>query len=102
MPSEIPASQLLGAKQLSLYLKERGVDPARIPAAAIQEFLELANETVDLTSLRSSQAMVMYMGELRAQSEVIASYCKGPATSRRGSDQDICDILKKHGVVSAS
>jgi hypothetical protein len=101
MPESVPTSQMLGVKQLSAYLKERGVDPATIPTAAMRELVELANEQIDLAALRNSQAIVMYMGALKSQSEVIADYCKKSAPERTCSDQAVCAILIKHRVASA-
>jgi hypothetical protein len=100
MPS-VPTSQTLGARQLVIYLKERGVDPASIPLEAIGDMIEMASAALDLTELRNSQAMVKYMGLLKSYSEAIADYCVKPGEYRKVSDQAIYDILKEHGVPPA-
>jgi hypothetical protein len=94
-------SQTLGEKQLVIYLTKRGIDPKRIPSAAMREIVDTASATMDLAALRNSQALVMYMGTLKAYSDVIADYCTKPAQHRENSDQVICDILKSHGVKPA-
>jgi hypothetical protein len=99
--SSIPTSLMLGEKQLSLYLSERRVDPKSIPPEALREIVETASATMDLTALRNSQALVMYMGLIKAYSEVIADYCTKPARYRKVSDQVICEVLKTHGVLPA-
>jgi hypothetical protein len=87
---------------LAIYLTERGIDPRSIPPEAVTEMIETACDALDLTALRNSQAMVTYMGMLKAYSDVIAVYCTKPASHRRAADQVICDILKRHGVRPAS
>jgi hypothetical protein len=92
---------MLGEKQLSIYLTERGIDPKSIPPEAMREIVETASATMDLAALRNSQAMVMYMGLIKAYSDVVADYCTKPARDRKVSDQVICDVLKSHGVLPA-
>jgi hypothetical protein len=92
---------MLGVKQLAIYLSERGIDPGSIPQEAMREMIETASATLDLTALRNSQAMVMYMSLLKSYSDVVADYCTKPVRYRKVSDQVICDILNKHGVLPA-
>jgi hypothetical protein len=102
MPTPAPTSLTLGERQLALYLNERGVDPKSIPPAAMKEIIEMALESMELTSLRDSQAMVRYMGLLKAYSQVIADYCTKFGQVRNREEQVVCDILSTHGVRSAA
>ena len=96
--STVPTSQTLGARQMGLYLTERGIDPKSIPPEAMRELIELAGATLDLTELRSSQAMVNYMNLLKSYSAVIVDYGKAPAQQPNASDKAVSDILKKYEV----
>jgi len=99
--AQIPTSQMLGEKQLIIYLAERGIDPESIPSEAVREIVETACATMDLTALKNSQALVRYMGLIKTYSDVVADYCTKPARYRKVSDQVICNVLKAHGVLPA-
>ena len=94
-------TQTLGERQLTIYLSQQGIDPTLIPAGAMKEIIEAACETIDLVSIRNSQAMVMYFGTLKANSLVIADYMTKAASYRNAADQVICNILKTYGVLPA-
>jgi hypothetical protein len=91
-------SQTLGERQLSIYLTERGIDPKSIPPDAMREIIDAALASMELTELRNSQALVMYMGLLKTYGGIIADYCTKGTLPREASDRVACDILKSHGV----
>ena len=97
-----PTSLTLGERQLAIYLSQQGIDPKAIPTAAMKEIIEMACESMELTSLRDSQAMVRYMGLLKAYSKVITDYCTKFGQTRNAEEQAICDILSDHGVLAAT
>ena len=94
MPTPAPTSQTLGERQLAIYLTERGVDPKTIPSAALKELTDMALESMELDSLRDSQAMVRYMGLLRSYSKVIADYCQRTGEVSTREEMDVCEILQ--------
>jgi hypothetical protein len=94
-------TQTLGERQLAIYLAQQGIDPQMIPTGAMKDIIATACATVELTSMRNSQAMVMYMGIIKSYSAVVADYCTKPVSYRTTRDQAICDILKTHGVLPA-